>query len=80
MEPNPALKKLLARLPTEGLEYATLLEAIHTTRFTGPIVFDFLHGVPKQISFGQPIRLVICAGEEVSVEEPLDRNQKPQAP
>lgn len=60
---TPQLSRLLDRLPVGAeLEFSALLDAIESVRYSGPITFDFLNGRPKQISLGQPIKLVICAG------------------
>jgi len=55
------IAELLAHLPpAEQLEFAALQEAIYRVRFTGPVTIDFLNGVPRQISLGQPVKLAIC--------------------
>lgn len=61
MTQGPALTRLLAELPPDqALEFQTLLEAIYTTRFTGPLTVDFLNGMPRQINLGPPVKLTIC--------------------
>jgi len=58
------IAELLAHLPpAEQLEFAALQEAIYRVRFTGPVTIDFLNGVPRQISLGQPVKLAICQGQ-----------------
>ena len=65
---SPPLDSRIAALLAElrpddrDLDFSLLLEAIHTSRWTGPVTFDFLNGVPRQINLGQPVKLVICSG------------------
>lgn len=58
------LQELLSSLPaSEQLEFSALFEAIYKVRYTGPIVVDFLNGVPRQINLGPPVKLAIVSGE-----------------
>lgn len=64
MSMSPALQKLLAQIvPGTQLEFDRLQEALLQVRFTGPVTYDYLNGVPQQINLGPPIRLSICRGE-----------------
>jgi hypothetical protein len=78
---SQTLQALLARLPqTEQLEVMSLFEAVYTVRFTGPITFDFLNGVPRQINLGAPIRLTICHADPPGAPQAgLDSTAKSQA-
>lgn len=67
---------LLRRLsPQEQLELGTLFDAIERVRFTGPVTIDFLNGMPRQISLGQPVKLAICHG---TTNGPLDKRRPPR--
>lgn len=60
---HKALQDLLDRLPQDQqLELPALFDAVYQVRFTGPLTFDFLNGIPHQINLGQPVKLSICAG------------------
>lgn len=60
---SPALQRLLDQLSSaDQLSFFSLVDAIYSVRFTGPTTIDWHNGVPKQISFGQPVKLAICAG------------------
>jgi len=67
-----AIERLLAQLPKGDLELQTLFTSIYQTRFTGPISFDFLNGVPRQINLGQPVKLVICHASDPAPPDPRD--------
>ena len=61
---HPTIQRLLDHLPpADQLDFARLLEAVGTVRFTGPLTIDFLNGVPQQINLGQPVKLLICHGQ-----------------
>lgn len=58
---SPTLQALLARLsPAEQLDFTRLQDALLAVRFTGPVTYDYLNGVPQQINLGQPVKLAIC--------------------
>lgn len=72
------IAELLAHLPpVEQLEFAALQDAIYQVRFTGPVTIDFLNGVPRQISLGQPVKLAICHATPAGG---LDKPGKSKAP
>jgi hypothetical protein len=67
---SSAIERLLARLPKGDLEIQALFESIYQTRFTGPIAFDILKGVPRQINLGQPVKQVICHATDPAPADP----------
>ena len=72
---RPELQDLLAKIMAgPQLDYGTLMEAIHSSRFTGPLTVDFLNGVPRQINLGQPVKLSICQGLPADSGKGLDAN------
>ena len=62
---SPALQKLLDQLPPDAaLDFDSLLKAVYSVRFTGPLTIDFLNGAARQISLGQPVKLTICSARK----------------
>lgn len=59
---DPRIQRILDQLPEGPLEFQDLQQAIYNARYSGPLTFDFLNGLPKQINLGQPVKLVICQG------------------
>lgn len=60
----PVLVRLLAELPeSDQLDFERLQQALLTVRFTGPVTYHYLNGIPHQINLGQPVKLAICRGD-----------------
>lgn len=75
---SPTLQALLDRLPpADRLEFGPLLLAIEEVRFTGPLTIDFLNGIPRQISLGQPVKLAICQGQSTNGLDKARRSRTP---